>query len=344
LFGKESGVTHRPVRIFYFAYSSNKPTGGQKCTYRHVDILNRNGFDAYIFHETEGFRLTWFDNDTRVIGPSSFSTLVDPRTDIVVLPEDLLQRLHDFPCRKVIFNKGIYHGFRSLGTQIPSSYPYCDPSVIGAFVVSGHNNNCLRKAFPQLRIWQVSPEVDVTRFRFRQWNAKARRIACAAKNLGQLAVVYHTVAARAQACLNSAGTHEWVVIEDKTESEVADILSTSQVLLFLSVEEGLPRLILEGWASGCITVTYSVGPLSELAIDGTAFSYGDHEAVVDLVEEIASGSDYRRWEAAAILGHALAREYSPARQERETLAAWAELLGEQAHASVPETPSHETFR
>lgn len=30
------------VRIFYFCYSHDRPTGGQKQAYHHVDILNRH--------------------------------------------------------------------------------------------------------------------------------------------------------------------------------------------------------------------------------------------------------------------------------------------------------------
>ena len=63
-------MRHR--RVFYHCYDDPKPTGGQKHTYQHVDVLNRCGFDAYIVHHTPGFRLTWFDNDTRVIDYAQF--------------------------------------------------------------------------------------------------------------------------------------------------------------------------------------------------------------------------------------------------------------------------------
>jgi hypothetical protein len=58
----KSTLIGRKPKIFYRAWSHNRPTGGQKQMYRHVDILNSAGFDAYIFHDNDGFRLTWFEN------------------------------------------------------------------------------------------------------------------------------------------------------------------------------------------------------------------------------------------------------------------------------------------
>ena len=42
-------------QIFYLAYSHNRPTGGQKNTYRHVDILNELGYRAFIVHHEKNF-------------------------------------------------------------------------------------------------------------------------------------------------------------------------------------------------------------------------------------------------------------------------------------------------
>src|SRR5205823_6135147 len=36
--------------------------------YRHVDVLARHGFDAYVVHERQDFRCTWFNNETPVRG------------------------------------------------------------------------------------------------------------------------------------------------------------------------------------------------------------------------------------------------------------------------------------
>ena len=92
------------ARIFYRAWSHNRPVGGQKQMYRHVDILNSAGFEAYIFHHEDGFRVSWFDNDTRVVGLTAFKSLYRSG-DVLVLPEDVGQALQSFRGPKVIFNQ-----------------------------------------------------------------------------------------------------------------------------------------------------------------------------------------------------------------------------------------------
>lgn len=53
-------------RIFFVTPDINSPTGGIKQLYRQVDVLNRNGFDAYILHQKADFKCTWFDNNTKI--------------------------------------------------------------------------------------------------------------------------------------------------------------------------------------------------------------------------------------------------------------------------------------
>lgn len=52
--------------LFFLSPDDNSPVGGIKVLYRHVDILNENGFQAAIVHTKKGFRCTWFENQTRV--------------------------------------------------------------------------------------------------------------------------------------------------------------------------------------------------------------------------------------------------------------------------------------
>jgi hypothetical protein len=53
-------------RIFFVCDDVNNPTGGIKQLYRQVDILNKNGFNAFILHRWFGFRCTWFNNFTKI--------------------------------------------------------------------------------------------------------------------------------------------------------------------------------------------------------------------------------------------------------------------------------------
>jgi glycosyltransferase involved in cell wall biosynthesis len=55
------------MNIYYFAPALDEPCGGIRQIYRHVDILNANGFSAFVLHETKGFRCGWFQNETKII-------------------------------------------------------------------------------------------------------------------------------------------------------------------------------------------------------------------------------------------------------------------------------------
>lgn len=53
-------------RLLFLVNATDKPSGGRKVIYYFVDMLNRNGFDAYAVHQKRNFRYTWFKNETRV--------------------------------------------------------------------------------------------------------------------------------------------------------------------------------------------------------------------------------------------------------------------------------------
>jgi hypothetical protein len=56
--------------IYVFAPDLSHPLGGMRMLYRHVDILNANGFEAYIVHASKNFRIGWFEHSTPVLhGP-----------------------------------------------------------------------------------------------------------------------------------------------------------------------------------------------------------------------------------------------------------------------------------
>lgn len=52
--------------IYFYCDSDGRPAGGIRKIYRQVDILNANGFSAYVLHPEKGTRCRWFPNETRV--------------------------------------------------------------------------------------------------------------------------------------------------------------------------------------------------------------------------------------------------------------------------------------
>src|SRR5882724_4374460 len=99
--------------IYVFCPDDNKPWGGIRKLYRHVDVLHKHGWPAKILHNQLGFRCSWFANQTPVTYASQ--TAIGP-SDYVVLPEIYgLNATAMYPgVRKVVFNQNCYYTFRGF--------------------------------------------------------------------------------------------------------------------------------------------------------------------------------------------------------------------------------------
>jgi hypothetical protein len=322
------GWTSKPPRIFYFCYSHDRPTGGQKHTYTHVDILNRCGFDAMAFHPTDDFRLTWFDNATRVIGMSEFRRRHDPVHDYVVLPEDLGDRIADFPGRKVVFDKNVFHGCTALGALNSRAYPYRAKDVVAVLTVSDHNRQHVEYAYPHQLVRVVHPAIREEVFSWRPLSDKRPQIACIPKNPEWLRTLYHTIQARAAAGLNSGNRFQWKVLGDVSERETAAVLQESLLFVFLSVTEGLGRMPLEAMACGCLVAAWRAGPLRETLPERVRFEFGTVLDMARFIEEVMDAYPDRvdQWRPLAEAGRDLARSYSVERQDRSVIDAWTDIL------------------
>lgn len=324
-------------RLFYHCYDHQQPRGGQKETYRHVDILNANGWDAYICHSTEDLRLTWFPNDTRVIGPAAFDAMFDPAADYLVLPEDLGWKINRYPGRKVIFNKSVGLGFAALGDTVREHYPYQSPDVVATFVMSESNRQDLLLAFPTLRTYRMYSEVDPALFPFRPLTTKKPLIAVVTKARSLAFSAFHIINARAAQGLNNAGSFEWIFLGRLPERELASCLGDALLILYGSeTEGGPPRMLLEGMSSGCLLAPFCLVPLLEGMPAGATFAAGDFPALVTFVEKVmASYPDgLADWQPLADAGRRSASEFSVARQRDAVLQAWAEIAGREEHRCI----------
>ncbi len=274
--------------VFCFCYDHNRATGGQKDTYKHVDALNGLGVNAVVFHRESGFRLTWFENTTPVIHSDEFMQSYRPFYDILVLPEDLGDKIASFSGHKVIFDKNIYYGFGALGSVTRASYPALDPNVKAILTVSEHNREHLCFAYPSVPIFRITPGIDVSRFCHVPLSEKKLQLIFPRKCQHQIATLMHILNARSRVGINRIPSSAWVPADGMTEGEMAQLLGESLVLLFLSTEEGLGLLPLEAVAAGCLVVSYGSGPLRETMPLPYQFEYGNLVAVASFIESVAA--------------------------------------------------------
>lgn len=315
-------------RIFYTVSDDNHPSGGEKHSYQHVDVLNESGFEAYALHTNKGTHNTWFENRTRVIDMDSFWDLYNMERDYIVIPETLAANASSLPGKKVIFNKNLYHGYVSFGRTKPPSYSYTDSKVVAAFAVSDHNLRHLQFAFPGAKIFRMYAHIDCGLFAFRSLGDKQRRIAFSVKSRVPLHVLCHTLMARNATGLNNLQDYELTFLEGFSEQQMVRVLQDSLILIFLGTYEGLPRTVLEAMACGCLVVGYGTGPLKECLPAAYQFEPDDFLSIAQRIESImrAFPSEIDSLAPLTEKGREIAEAFTLERQKASLISAWNEIM------------------
>lgn len=313
-------------RILYYCYDSNTPAGGEKECYQHVNALTRCGFEAYALHHTPGFRFTWFENTTPILYWRDI--LPGDVRNIFVLPENLGLAMKSIRGRKVIFNKGIYSGFKSLGLSPEGPSTYLDDDVVAILSMSHHNRDYLEFAYPSKPVFTVMPDIRPNLFTHRPLTSRRPWIAYAAKASPHGRTLFQILNGRSEAGLNEMKLFKWVPIITLHERQVVAVLQNALFFVFLSVDEGLPRLPIEAMACGCLVCAYGSGPLLEILPRPYQFEYGDLLGMARHIERIANAfpDGLAEFDQISAQARIIASSYCAEAQERSVLAAWKEIL------------------
>jgi hypothetical protein len=323
--------------LFFLCPDENDPISGIKVLYRHVDILNRNGFQAAIVHRKKGFRCTWFENQTRVeyqqrLNPDPF--------DFAVIPEIYGPRLaEEIPtAKKVVFNQNAYLTFRGYAFHPQDlTTAYRDPSVVAAMVVSEDSREYLSYVFPDLKVVRVHTSVDAAKFHFRKLADKHRHISFIMRKREDDAQQVINI-------LKQRGTLSgWDIsaIHNQTENQIAEILEDSMIFLSFGYAEGCPLPPLEAMFCGNLVVGYHGYGGREYFLPEFSWPVdaGDVIQFAKILENILQTfrSDPNLLQRKATAANEfVAREYFPAREERDILQFWDKLMFEQGHDAIAE--------
>ena len=315
------------MAIYVLCPDHNRPSGGVRKLYRHVDVLNEHGWTASIIHQTPGFRCTWFSNETRICYSSDVS--LDP-TDYLLLPEIHGPIIADIQrgIRKVIFNQGCYltfHGY-SLAKKddIP---PYLHPDVVGVLVVSEDSRTYLQYVFPELPVFRLHYGIDPSLFSYIA--DKQRQIAfMPRRNREDVRQVINA--------LNYRGAlrhFDLAPIEDRTERETAEILKQSLIFLSLGRAEGFGLPPAEAMACGCIVIGFhGMGGKEYFRPDYCyPVAQGEIISLVKAVEqaiEIAEHNPKVLEEMGRSAASYIAREYSLEREEQDIVQFWTNIAAD----------------
>lgn len=306
--------------VFYECLDATVPSGGAQRIYRHVEILNKNGIEAYVLHHTPGFRLGWFESNAATCSWTPELRIKDE--DVLVIPEghiDVMKRTRDAPYRRVVIALNWAYIFIAL----PAGESWTDYNISHVIAGSEYESHVITETFGLKNTVIVS---GIDSKKFVPCSPKKLQIAYTTrKSEPALRVILSMFRAR----YPEMQSIPFVPMEGINHSQVASHLNESAIFLAHSYPEGLSRKALEAMSSGCVVVGFAGGGSKEfmehnencfVAPDGDALAITKYLA--DAVSGIRSQS-LTHIQAAA---RQTALRYSLAREESSVVRFWRSFL------------------
>ena len=275
------------MRVFFYCFDTfNEPSGGIRQLYRMIDLLNANGFDAWVLYPEEGFRVDWFENTTQIEWTGNMTLSKD---DVLILPEIMYKPPEVegwLSARKIVYVQGgclLFDGFDRNLNLIKKFY---EQIVEGVVTSSGHAFDIISSFFPVANLHRVYYSFDKPPFAY--CGEKQRRICYMPRKNGELL-------SRILDLLSMSGISEiWDLcpIENMSETEVSEVLKSSAIFLCLSENEGFGMPPAEAMACGCVVVGFG-------GFGGREFLLSEHSCLIDdgdylslaaCVKELTEGS------------------------------------------------------
>ncbi|MCI9844936.1 glycosyltransferase [Flavobacterium pectinovorum] len=341
-------------KIYFICTDNKEPIGGVKQLYRQVDILNKNGFTAFIIHRKKGFRHKWFKNETKIIYNRSIYNTIDkilkkkqkpfklfknylrtknddPIDDngILVIPEiygPYISALNK-NIEKVIFNQNCYYTFNKCDIiESKKEVIYLDEKFLASIVVSEDSKKYLEYTFPKSTTHRVHLGINTNKFNYNN-TLKKKQIAFMPRKLeDDIIQIINILRIR-----DNLKNWNFVPIDNKTEDEVATILNESSIFLSLNHKEGFGLPPAEAMASGCIVIGYAGQGGKEYFNPNFSFKIDEGNIIdfVDKIEEISLKLEKNDPEILKITQSAsdyISNNYNLKKEEESIVLTWKKIL------------------
>jgi len=239
------------MRIVYGSPPTNEPSGGVKVIYRHAELLDSMGVEAYVWLPGDpDFRCTWFEHRAKTIRTEQ----LNPTSDILILPEiwatGYASVLKGMGFRVGIFVQNAYLTHVNLNTEnrhgVRDAYAAADLILSISLDTTRYLVEIL--GVPPSRIMQQCYSIDRGLFRP---DTKAPVITYMPRKMAD-----HS--GRVVSILRNALPPSWslVALDKLSEREIASALSRSIIFLAFSEFEGLPVPPVEAALAGNIVIGY----------------------------------------------------------------------------------------
>ena len=290
-----------PVRRYWLALHPDihKPIGGVKQMHRFAEALTRCGRQATLIQERADFHPRWFQSKVQTIARVDWMQRsdLDPRTDVVVLPETFLPAIPHYGASlpKLIFNQ---NGAYSFGSRNGDGFPdtaeavlnlYNHPDLVHVLCVSKHDQSLLEQGFnlgPK-RVSRLINAIEIDVFKPGSSTKKRMLSFMPRKNSRDAAIVSELL--RTQPWF--AG---WTLepIQGLPQADVAQRLQRSLGFLAFGHPEGFGLPLAEAAACGCALIGYSGLGGRELMAKarsqkvGWEVEYGDWQGFLNATEAL----------------------------------------------------------
>lgn len=245
-----SEAAGQPPHVYYLSPDPDRPRGGIRVFYRHVDLLNEAGVPATVVHDKAGQRAGWFANDTRVAAAADVRAR---RQDLLVVPEFYSAELDRLPSgpRVVLFNQAPFYTFDAMTPEQAAAFAARPLDAI--LTISETGLGLLRHTFDTIPVHQARSVLEPEVFHPGDGAVRGRRIAYATNRRAQEAHQLISI-------LTVRGVLEgWelVPIRGMTEAQVGETLRSCPIFLSFSERDGFGLPPAEAMASGCYVIGYT---------------------------------------------------------------------------------------
>ena len=309
-------------RIFYECRDVIAPSGGVRRLYRHVEILNKNGFSAYIVHHLPGFKPVWFETNA----PITYWTeqLKLDCDDVLVIPEghtDVIIRTSGAKYKRVV----IALNWANIYAHMPIGHDWRHFGIEHVIAGSRYEHEFILRSMG-LKSTVIVSGVDLTLFQ--PSRDKKLQIAYMPRKNERW---FHLIAAAFRSQCPEYGDVPFVPIDNLAHRDVARVMAESAIFLATGFPEGLARPPLEAMACGCLVVGFAGRGSLEYMEHGRNCLLADDMDVLMAAEHLgAAARGFQRGDGVEMQASArqTAIHYSMEKEEKTVVQYWMQFLSQ----------------